>query len=80
VPNHICDPSPTGDAGLLALESLRQLYARYGDTVAGRIGAVVFASPDIDMDVFSVRSPARSPSSPRRTIALWHYRHKSPAP
>ena len=32
---------------------LRQLYARYGDTVTGRIGAVVFAAPDIDMDVFS---------------------------
>ena len=38
---------------MLALESLRQLYARYGDTVTGRIGAVVFAAPDIDLDVFS---------------------------
>ncbi|TYO62920.1 alpha/beta fold hydrolase [Bradyrhizobium hipponense] len=38
---------------MLALESLRQLYARYGDTVTSRIGAVVFAAPDIDMDVFS---------------------------
>ena len=38
---------------MLALESLRQLYARYGDTVTGRIGAAVFAAPDIDMDVFS---------------------------
>ncbi len=38
---------------MLALESLRQLYARYGDTITGRIGAVVFAAPDIDMDVFS---------------------------
>ena len=38
---------------MLALESLRQLYARYGDTVTGRIGAVVFAAPDIDMNVFS---------------------------
>jgi esterase/lipase superfamily enzyme len=38
---------------MLALESLRQLYAQYGDTVADRIGAVVFAAPDIDMDVFS---------------------------
>jgi len=38
---------------MLALESLRQLYARYGDTVTGKIGAVVFAAPDIDMDVFS---------------------------
>jgi esterase/lipase superfamily enzyme len=38
---------------MLTLESLRQLYARYGDAVADKIGAVVFASPDIDMDVFS---------------------------
>ncbi|WP_454619582.1 alpha/beta hydrolase [Bradyrhizobium cenepequi] len=38
---------------MLALESLRQLHDRYGDTIDGRIGAVVFASPDIDMDVFS---------------------------
>ena len=38
---------------MLALESLRQLHAEYGDTVASRIGAVVFAAPDIDMDVFS---------------------------
>jgi esterase/lipase superfamily enzyme len=38
---------------MLALESLRQLHDRYGDAVADRIGAVVFAAPDIDMDVFS---------------------------
>lgn len=38
---------------MLTLESLRQLYAHYGDTVTGRIGAVMFAAPDIDMDVFS---------------------------
>ncbi|MCA1456040.1 alpha/beta fold hydrolase [Bradyrhizobium sp. BRP22] len=38
---------------MLTLESLRQLHDRYGDTVDGRIGAVVFAAPDIDMDVFS---------------------------
>lgn len=38
---------------MLALESLRQLYARYADAAAQRIGAVVFAAPDIDMDVFS---------------------------
>lgn len=38
---------------MLSLESLRQLYARFGDTVTSRIGAVVFAAPDIDMDVFS---------------------------
>ncbi|MDQ8730238.1 alpha/beta fold hydrolase [Bradyrhizobium sp. LHD-71] len=38
---------------MLTLESLRQLHARYGDAVVDRIGAVVFAAPDIDMDVFS---------------------------
>jgi esterase/lipase superfamily enzyme len=38
---------------MLTLETLRQVHARYGDTVADRIGAVVFAAPDIDMDVFS---------------------------
>ena len=37
---------------MLTLESLRQLYARNGDAVADKIGAVV-PSPDIDMDVFS---------------------------
>ena len=38
---------------MLTLEGLRQLYARGGPAVAGRIGAIVFAAPDIDMDVFA---------------------------
>jgi esterase/lipase superfamily enzyme len=38
---------------LLALESLRQVYGRYGEAGADRIGAVIFASPDIDVDVFA---------------------------
>ena len=38
---------------MLTLEALRQLYAKEGDAAADRIGAVVFASPDIDMDVFT---------------------------
>jgi esterase/lipase superfamily enzyme len=38
---------------MLALESLRQLHTQYGDSSADRIGAVVFAAPDIDMDVFT---------------------------
>ncbi|WP_246571978.1 alpha/beta hydrolase [Bradyrhizobium liaoningense] len=38
---------------MLTLESLRQLHGRYGDTVTSKIGAAVFAAPDIDMDVFS---------------------------
>jgi esterase/lipase superfamily enzyme len=57
------------------LESLRQLYARYGDTVADRIGALVFAALRIDTDVLSSAInrmgplAGRSPLSPRRTIA-----------
>ncbi|MCC6776187.1 MAG: alpha/beta hydrolase [Hyphomicrobiales bacterium] len=38
---------------MLAMEGLRQIYDRRGGVVVERIGAVVFASPDIDMDVFS---------------------------
>lgn len=38
---------------MLTLEALRQLYARGGPSAAGRIGAIVFAAPDIDMDVFA---------------------------
>jgi esterase/lipase superfamily enzyme len=38
---------------MLTLEGLRQLYGRYGDRASDRIGAVVFASPDIDLDVFT---------------------------
>src|SRR5262245_24909704 len=37
---------------MLTLEALRQICARYGDAAAEKIGAVVFASPDIDIDVF----------------------------
>jgi len=38
---------------MLAMESLRQIYARQGAAAADRIGAVVFASPDIDLDGFT---------------------------
>ncbi len=38
---------------MLTMEALRQLYAHQGDTAADRLGAVVFAAPDIDMDVFT---------------------------
>lgn len=53
---------------MLALESLRQLYAHYGDTVTGRIGAVVFAAPDIDMDVFSSAISRIGPLAGKITI------------
>jgi esterase/lipase superfamily enzyme len=38
---------------MITLEGLRQIYARYADAAADKIGAVVFASPDIDIDVFT---------------------------
>jgi len=38
---------------MLTMEALRQLYAQLGGEAANRIGAVVFASPDIDVDGFS---------------------------
>jgi esterase/lipase superfamily enzyme len=38
---------------MLSMEALRQIYARHGMAVTDRIGAVVFASPDIDKDVFT---------------------------
>jgi esterase/lipase superfamily enzyme len=37
----------------LTMEALRQVYMRLGLQAIERIGAVVFAAPDIDMDVFS---------------------------
>jgi len=38
---------------MLTMEALRQLYAQLGDEAANRVGTVVFASPDIDLDGFS---------------------------
>jgi esterase/lipase superfamily enzyme len=38
---------------MLAMEGLRQLRAREGDPATEGIGAIIFASPDIDMDVFA---------------------------
>jgi esterase/lipase superfamily enzyme len=53
---------------MLTLESLRQLYARYGDTVTGKIGAVVFAAPDIDMDVFASAIKSIGPLAGKITV------------
>jgi esterase/lipase superfamily enzyme len=37
---------------LLTIETLRQMWARHGDALAGRIGAIVLAAADIDFDLF----------------------------
>jgi esterase/lipase superfamily enzyme len=38
---------------MLTIEGLRQVYARHGDSMANKVGAIVFASPDLDIDSFS---------------------------
>jgi pimeloyl-ACP methyl ester carboxylesterase len=53
---------------MLSLETLRQIYARYGDAAAEKIGAVVFASPDIDIDVFTSSIERLGPIARRITI------------
>jgi esterase/lipase superfamily enzyme len=53
---------------MLTLESLRQLYARNGDAASDKIGAVVFASPDIDMDVFSSSVTRMGPLGRKITV------------
>jgi len=53
---------------MLTMEALRQLYAKLGDYAADRIGAVVFASPDIDMDVFTSSVERMPPLAPKITV------------
>jgi esterase/lipase superfamily enzyme len=53
---------------VLVLESLRQVYGRYGDAGAERIGAVVFASPDVDVDVFASSVARIGPLAQKITV------------
>jgi len=53
---------------MLSLESLRQIYARHGMAVTDKIGAVIFASPDIDMDVFASSVERIPPLAPKITV------------
>ncbi len=53
---------------MLTMEALRQVYARDGEMVADRIGAVVFASPDIDMDGFSSSVERIGPLASKITV------------
>ena len=53
---------------MLTMEALRQLYAHHGDLAADRIGAVVFASPDIDVDVFSTSVERIGPLARKITV------------
>jgi len=53
---------------MVTMEALRQLHAKLGDYAADRIGALVFASPDIDMDVFTASVQRIGPLAPKVTI------------
>jgi esterase/lipase superfamily enzyme len=53
---------------MLTMEALRQLYAQQGEEAVNRIGAVVFASPDIDMDGFSSSVQRIGPLAPKITV------------
>jgi esterase/lipase superfamily enzyme len=53
---------------MVTMEALRQLYAARGDAGAARIGSVVFASPDIDMDVFASSVERIGPLGPKITL------------
>jgi esterase/lipase superfamily enzyme len=54
---------------MVAVEALRQLYDRRGAAVANRFGAIVLASPDIDMDSFT-SSVSRVGSLARKITVL----------
>ena len=53
---------------MLTLEAIRQIYDRHGGMVAERIGTVVFASPDIDVDVFSSSVQRIGPLASKITV------------
>jgi esterase/lipase superfamily enzyme len=53
---------------MLTLEALRQLYAQEPTASVDRIGSVVFAAPDIDMDVFSSSVERIGPLASKITV------------
>jgi esterase/lipase superfamily enzyme len=53
---------------MLTMEALRQLYAQLGEEAANRIGSLVFASPDIDMDSFTSSVQRIGPLAPKITV------------
>jgi esterase/lipase superfamily enzyme len=55
---------------MVTMEALRQLYATGGDAAAARIGAVVFASPDIDVDVFASSVERIGPLAQKITLIV----------
>jgi len=67
---------PTGRVNLVAhsvgtmvtTEALRDLYSKRGAYAADRVGAIVLASPDIDMDAFTAAIPQMGPLVAKITV------------
>jgi esterase/lipase superfamily enzyme len=53
---------------MLTMEALRQIYARQGAAASERIASVVFASPDIDLDVFTSSVERIGPLASKITV------------
>ena len=53
---------------MVTMEAIRQIYDRHGGVVAERIRTVVFASPDIDKDVFSSSVERIGPIASKITV------------
>ena len=53
---------------MLTMEALRQIYARHAAAAVERVGAIVFAAPDIDMDVFSSSVERIGPLAAKITV------------
>lgn len=55
---------------MLTIEGLRQIYARSADRAVDKIGAIVFASPDLDIGIFSSSVRRMPPLAQRMTIVI----------
>ena len=53
---------------MLTMEALRQIYARHAAAAVERVGAIVFAAPDIDMDVFTSSVERIGPLAAKITV------------
>jgi len=55
---------------MLTIEALRQIYARNADRAADKMGAIVFASPDLDIGIFSSSVKRMPRLAQRMTIVI----------
>ncbi len=53
---------------VLTTEAMQRLYAKRGAYAADRVGAIVLASPDIDMNVFTAAIPQMGPLVAKITV------------